>query len=107
VTFTCPDYLPVDTTLTLSRGVTLNVARDPEVYGHVRFMLWNPATESPIANSTVRILSHEAKSDAAGKVELLIPLQEQQRNYVAQTSFALENDTIYMPCGENDVLIKK
>ncbi len=107
VTFTCPDYLPVDTTLVLSRSVSLDVARDADVYGHVHFTLWNPATESPIVNTTVKILNHEAKSDINGKVELYIPLEEQRRNYVVDAGFALQNDTVYMPSGDYDVLLKK
>lgn len=107
VTLTCPDYLPVDTTLVLSRSVSLDVARDADVYGHVHFTLWNPATESPIINTTVKILNHEAKSDINGKVELFIPLEEQRRNYVVDAGFALQNDTVYMPSGDYDVLLKK
>ena len=107
VTVTCPDYLPVDTTLVLSRSVSLDVARDADVYGHVHFTLWNPATESPIVNTTVKILNHEAKSDINGKVELFIPLEEQRRNYVVDAGFALQNDTVYMPSGDYDVLLKK
>ena len=107
VTFTCPDYLPVDTTIVLSRNVKLDVARDAAVYGHVHFMLWNPATESPIANATVRILDHEAKSDLNGMVELFIPLEEQRRFYIADAGFALQRDTVDMPCGDNDALLKK
>ena len=107
VTLTCPDYLPVDTTLVLSRSVSLDVARDADVYGHVHFTLWNPATESPIVNTTVKILNHEAKSDINGKVELFIPLEEQRRNYVVDAGFALQNDTVYMPSGDYDVLLKK
>ncbi len=107
VTLTCPDYLPVDTTLVLSRSVSLDVARDADVYGHVHFTLWNPATESPIVNTTVKILNHEAKSDINGKVELFIPLEKQRRNYVVDAGFALQNDTVYMPSGDYDVLLKK
>ena len=107
VTLTCPDYLPVDTTLVLSRSVSLDVARDADVYGHVHFTLWNPATESPIVNTTVKILNHEAKSDINGKVELFIPLEEQRHNYVVDAGFALQNDTVYMPSGDYDVLLKK
>ncbi len=106
VTFTCPDFLPLDTTVLLTQEVTLNVFRDPEVYGKVRFGLWNPVTESFIPNTTVIVAGHEARSDKDGQVVLFVPLDQQRKSYQVKAPFALYNDVITMPCGENDVVEK-
>jgi hypothetical protein len=102
-----PDFLPVDTTVTLDKEVTIDIRRDAAVYGNVSFMLWNPASETVIPNATVQILGQRGTSDAEGRVTLSIPLAEQRPFYQVKTSFPLEKDTIYMPCGESDVLQKK
>ena len=106
ITFTCDDFLPVDTTLKLTRDVTLNVYRDPAVYGNVHFALWNPATESFIPNSTVEVAGHSARSDKDGQVVIFVPLAEQRKTYQVKAQFPLYNDIITMPCGENDVVEK-
>lgn len=105
VTFACPDFLTVDTTIVIARDMTLDIRRDPTVYGNVRFGLWNG--DSYIPHSTLKIAGHEVTSDAQGYVTLFIPLEEQRPFYKAETSFPLERDTIVMPCGENDVLVVK
>ena len=107
ITFSAPDYLDVDTTVTLDKTVTLNIRRDEAVYGNVSFGLWNPATESVIPHSTVEIAGLKATSNADGRVNLSVPLASQRKFYLVKASFPLENDTIYMPCGEYDVLQKK
>ncbi len=107
ITLTCQDFLPIDTTITLSRDVTLDISRDPSVYGAVRFCLWNPWSESYIPNTPVEVAGHQAKSDANGIVSLFIPLEEQSRAYLVKAPFALEEDSIHMPCGENDVMSKR
>ena len=71
------------------------------------FGLWNPATESVIPHSTVEIAGLKATSDADGKVTMTVPLASQRKFYLVKAAFPLENDTIYMPCGEYDVLQKK
>ena len=93
--------------MTLDRDLTLNIQRDPTVFGNVRFTLWNPLTETVIPNAAIDIDGHKATSDANGLVEVFIPLEEQRSTYPVKASFALERDTVYMPCGENDVMSKK
>ena len=107
IVVTCPKFLPIDTTVTLNRDVTLDLRRDPSFYGNVRFSLWNPATETFIPNTPVEIAGHRATSDADGIVSLFIPLEEQSSAYKVKAPFALEQDSVYMPCGENDVMSKK
>ena len=107
ITFEAPDFLPLDTTVTLARDVPLNVCRNEKVYGDVHFTLWNPATETVIPHSTVEIAGQQATSDANGKVTLTVPLEAQQQRYHVKAPFALQGDSIYMPCGEDDVIMKK
>lgn len=106
VSFTCADFLPLDTTLLLSRDVTLNIHRDPTVYGNVYFGLWNPVTESFIPNTTVEVAGQSVRSDKDGQVKLVVPLAEQKKQYQVKAPFPLYNDIITMPCGENDVVEK-
>ncbi|MBQ9556497.1 MAG: toll/interleukin-1 receptor domain-containing protein [Muribaculaceae bacterium] len=104
VTFTAPDFLPVDTVVTLSRDVTINVKRDEKVYGAVRFGIWNPRVEAYVPGFGVEVGGHEATSDADGQVSLFIPLAEQQRSYQVKAQQPLADDTIHMPCGECDII---
>ena len=106
VTFTCQDFMPLDTTLTLTRDVTLNVYRDPSVYGNVHFGLWNPETENFIPNSKVEVAGQSVLSDKNGQVSLFVPLDKQSKTYQVKAQFPLYNDIITMPCGENDVVEK-
>lgn len=107
ITFAAPDFLPLDTMVTLSRDVKLNINRNAEVYGNVHFTLWNPATEAGIPNCTVTIAGQQVTSDAKGEVRLTVPLEAQRQRYLIEAPFPLLGDTIYMPCGDNDVIQKK
>lgn len=106
MSFTAPDFMPVDTTLTLSRDVALNIYRNPTVYGDVHFSLWNPETETFIPNVKIEVEGHPEVSDADGKVVLFIPLETQRKSYKVKAPFPLYNDMLSMPCGENDVVEK-
>ena len=101
----CQDFISLDTVLTLKKDVILNISRNPDVYGNVHFLLWNPNTEKPVVNKKIVIGKNETISDAEGNVKLKIPLNEQQHAYPVKADIMLEDDTIYMPCGENDVLL--
>lgn len=107
IVVTCPDFLPIDTTMTLDRNMTLDIHRDSEVYGKVCFRLWDPNTEMGIANTTVDVAGHRVTSDADGAVSLFIPLEEQCCAYPVKAPFALEKDSIYAPCNKYFVMSKK
>jgi hypothetical protein len=107
VAISAQDFLDVDTTITLDKDVAIDIRRNEAVYGNVSFSLWNPATESVIPNSTVEIAGLKATSDADGRVNMTVPLDAQRKFYLVKASFPLVNDTIYMPCGDYDVLQKK
>lgn len=106
VTFSCPDFMPLDTTMTICRDMTIDIYRDQSVYGNVHFGLWNPVTESFIPNVKLEIDGHVATTDNNGQVTLFIPLENQRKTYQVKAGFPLYNDVITMPCGENDVIEK-
>lgn len=111
ITFSHPDYIPIDTMIELDKSNHLEILRDPSVYGHVHFHLWNITTEEFVSDSKLTISTdsdtYTVFSDANGLVELNIPLKSQRKAYAVQAEFPLENTIIYMPCGEDDVLITK
>jgi len=106
-TVTCRDYIDIDTTLTLTKNTTLAIHRDPSVYGDIHFTLYNIETETNVANETIQIEGQEIISDENGKVSLFVPLKSQKRVYKIKASIPLLNDSITMPCGENDVVMTR
>ena len=105
VSAVCRDYLPLDTVLTLGKDVVLNVSRDPYVYGQVHFRLWNADTEQPVENVTVEIAEQRATSDQDGRVVMSIPLASQRSAYHIKAAVPLMTDTIYTPCGADDIIL--
>lgn len=95
ITIECKDWITTDTTLTLSKDMTLNIARDPHPYGAIQFMLWNPNTERTYPGVKVSINGHEATADAEGRVRYTMPLAEQSTYYIIKAPMPLENDTLY------------
>lgn len=106
VTVACPDFLPLDTTLTLTRDVTLDIRRDPSVYGNVKFGLWDPETETFISGTRLEVAGQVVTTDKEGLVSLFVPLVQQRKTYQVKAPFPLYNDIITMPCGESDVIEK-
>ena len=102
MTVTCQDFLPVDTTLTLTKDIVLNIHRDPKVYGNVNFLLWNPNTDKPVTNVKLEIAGQTVTSDDSGHVSLFIPLERQKKAYHINVSLPLDKDTVGMPCNERE-----
>lgn len=90
VSIVCPDYLPLDTTVVLSRQLTLPVSRDPQVYGTMQFLLWSEQRECTLPGVPVTVAGIPAVSDAEGRVCLSIPLERQRLRYpVSSTAVQL------------------
>ena len=106
MTVTCRDFVDVDTMITLDRDVTLDIRRDPTVYGNVKFGLWNPETETFIGGVKLEIAGQTVTTDKDGLVSMFVPLEQQRKTYQVKAPFALYNDMISMPCGESDVIEK-
>ena len=105
ITVTCKDFLDIDTTATLTKNTLLQVRRDPLVYGDIHFKLWNINTEESVDSTMVCIQGQQTLSDTNGMVKLMIPLEKQRKAYKIETDLNLVNDSIFMPCGEDDVIL--
>jgi hypothetical protein len=107
VTVSCRDFLTTDTTVVLTETVTVNVARDPAVYGDIRFRLYDPQTEQYLSGVEVVIEGHTVWSDETGLVTLTIPLAAQKKTYPIMASIPLHEDSLYMPCGDTYCIFRQ
>ena len=104
----CRDFMSVDTTLLLARSNSINIFRNPSVYGYLRYKLWNPDKEQTAPNTEIFIDGNSVKSDTGGYVTLVVPLEKQKEVYpVTSKNIALENNIVGTPCGPDDVIIFK
>lgn len=87
--------------------MTLRLYRDPAVYGDIHFKLWNFNEEEAVTQTKVTIEGFEAISDENGMVSLFIPLEMQRKAYKITTDVPLVTDSIFMPCGDDDVILVK
>lgn len=107
VTFSCRDFLPLDTAVVLNKALTLDIARDPAAYGFIHFRLYDPQTEQILPDVEVIIDGQTVRSDPLGFVTLTIPLPLQRKTYPLSASIPLHEDSIYPPCGEGYWVFKK
>lgn len=96
-----PDCLPLDTTLTLSREMRVDLRRDAGKYGRGSFLLWNAAGERPLSDCDVLVDGREMKSDENGVVNFAIPLSRQKTRYPIEVPAYGHSDTLSMPCQED------
>lgn len=104
ITACCDGWLPVDTTLVLSKDISIGIARDPHPYGDIRFRLWDVNAETTYPNVAVSINGHEVVSDAEGWITFFMPLAEQDTEYAISTQLHLEGDRLVMPTTESSVI---
>lgn len=112
IKISCQDYYDVDTIISLTEKMYFDIRRDPAVYGHIRFRLWNAEREEFVANCSVMISDGTVNlcttvTDSLGYVDLNVPLEKQRTAYSVSASIPLETNTIYMPCGKDDVILTK
>lgn len=103
----CKDYIKVDTLIEIQKANFVDIRRDEKVYGDVHFLLWNPNTETAMSNCLVSINGQNIQTDDEGKAKTYIPLNRQMTRYAISASIPLESDSIYMPCGKDDVILTK
>ena len=99
------NFLPVDTLVVLSKYIVIPVRRDERVYGDVHFRMWNQEAEEAVVDVEVEIAGQRSTSDEEGQFSVFVPLESQKRAYYVKASVSLEKDTIYMPCGQDDVIL--
>lgn len=102
----CQEYMSIDTTIVLSLDNVLNIYRNDSLYGKIHFRLWNADKECPVTDAIVEIDGRIMKYET-GFYNLNIPLELQKTSYGINSSVPLLNDTIYMPCGPDDVILTK
>ena len=103
----CKDWLPVDTTFILKKNPIINIARNPEYYGNVKFLLWNLKKEKGMGNVKVEIAGQTSTSDANGNVKMQIPLKNQREKYQVLCNLDLDNNILVMPTTQSTALIVK
>lgn len=107
LTIACQNYLPVDTTVLLTESISINIRRNPNVFGNVHFKVWDVNKEQGVRDVKIEIEGYQTLSDANGDVRLFIPLAQQKSAYPIVSSVPLEHDTICPPSGPDDVVIVK
>lgn len=97
----CPGYETIDTIVPAAATVRLPLRRDATRYGHLTATVWR---ESPVIGATLNIAGHEVETDSEGRFVLDLPIEEQRTAYpVVYRGIAL--DSLYAPCGPNDVVV--
>ncbi len=107
VLFVCEDWCTTDTTLELSKNIELNISRDINAFGHVRFTLYDSQV-TPIAGKNINISGVKATSNAQGVVDAVIPFEKQNVIYKLTSSEVSLADTIIdAKCGDSDAVFTK
>lgn len=107
VLFVCEDWCTTDTTLELSKNIALNISRDINAFGHVRFTLYDSQV-TPIAGKNINISGVKATSNAQGIVDAVIPFEKQNVIYKLTSSEVSLADTIIdAKCGDSDAVFTK
>ena len=109
LTLNCKNRQEVDTQLVLTEKVVVPIRRLLSVYGHIHFRLWSIRREQYIPDAEVTVSSEsssfQAVTDADGLIDFQIPLELQRPAYQVSASVLLETGIIYMPNGEDDILV--
>lgn len=101
ITAQCEGFLPMDTLVDPTEKVVLNMVRDTYLYGYLSAIVWRG--EGVLSHTTLMVAGHPVTTDANGRFTLNLPIQEQRRAYpVAWNGQAA--DSLYAPCGKNDVI---
>ena len=107
ISVSCRDYLSVDTTLALTPGITVDLRRDPKVYGDIVFSLWDWQAETTIADTPIQVDGIDCVSDSCGRVAFSIPLEHQKTSYLVTAPFPLADSILTMPCCEGFAIVKE
>lgn len=107
VLFMCEDWCTTDTTLELNKNITLNISRDINAFGHVRFTLYDSQV-TPIAGKNINNSGVKATSNAQGVVDAIIPIEKQNIIYnLTSSEVSLADTIIDAKCGGSDAVFTK
>lgn len=104
ITFSSSNWITTDTTVILSKEISINIARDPHPYGDIQFRLWNVSEEKTYPGAFVTINGHRTTADAEGRVTWTMPLAEQDISYTIQSDIQLVDHTLHMPVTESTII---
>lgn len=85
-------YYTVDTTVRLSQNIMLNISRNPQKYGVIKFRLLDAQSYLPIENCEIQIEGQSDVSDKNGNVFITIPVERQRTEYKIHSTLTLETD---------------
>ncbi len=97
----CLGFLPLDTMVEASSSVCLTLTRDSHLYGHLTAVVWR---EQPLPNIELQVANHTVITDEQGRFALDLPIEEQRKAYPVVYQGQLL-DSLYAPCGKNDVIV--
>lgn len=98
---TCLGFLPLDTVVTADADVTLMLTRDKDLYGHLTAVVWQ---DQPLPQIELQVANHTVITDEQGRFVLELPIEEQKRVYPISYK-GQQLDSLYVPCGKNDVIV--
>lgn len=105
LTVSCRDCITTDTTISLSRNMTIGLRRDPSVYGDISYLLWNPDKENTYPGTELFIEGQPITADSNGYIKASIPLSKQRRTYtIKSVQLNLVDTVLIMPCGPDAVV---
>lgn len=84
-------YNEVDTTLIMNSDVAINVCRDENKYGIIKFQLYNPNTSNYISSCRVTINGEVTITGDKGEGIIYMPLQKQKTIYNISSDIELED----------------
>lgn len=96
----CMYYNEVDTIITLSKDIQINISRDEDFYGAIYFELWDSNTHSPVKKCPITIEDFQVETNEQGQVSLIIPIESQKQVYYPYASNFRFEDSIVMPMGK-------
>ncbi|MBQ5607294.1 MAG: toll/interleukin-1 receptor domain-containing protein [Prevotella sp.] len=96
-------FCKTDTLLRLDKNITLPVHRMTDVYGRIRFCIWDESG-TPVKNKDVILNGKRLTSDDNGYINHNIPVEQQDTIYNISLPGTSQTYTISMPCGEDDII---
>lgn len=97
----CLGFEPLDTMIVAGAKAQLSFRRDMSVFGHLTAIVWR---EEPVADAELEVAGVAVTTDAEGRFVLDVPIEEQRTVYPVSYQGTLL-DSLYAPCGPNDVIV--
>lgn len=93
----------LDTLVNLDSDLALTLIRNAETFGRIRYKFVDNSSEKPVANAELDFGFMKATTDAEGVLNVLVPLEQQKKEYAVKIS--LNGKPMHMTYGNgSDVL---